>query len=103
MNQQFISLNLIKKHLNIEEDFTEDDQLIGLYADTAVETIEKHLDLKETLGELYDEHTLPSAIKNVMLLLIGELYKRREMSTTETVNDTKIFGYLIGLHRNLSV
>lgn len=103
MIQQLITLQRIKKHLNIDPDFTEDDDLIGLYADAAVDAVSRHLSLDQPLDELYATEPVPAAIQNVILLLIGEMYNRRELTTSDNVNDTKIFGYLVGLYRNLTV
>ena len=39
-----IDLQLLKKHLNIEEEFTEDDTYLEMLSDSAVVFVEKYLE-----------------------------------------------------------
>lgn len=39
-NLELITLNVVKKHLRIEEDYTDDDELIDLYIASAIEQVE---------------------------------------------------------------
>ena len=72
-----IDLNQIKQHLNIDEDFTLDDNLLIAQRDAAIDLIEtricaKFSDIIEREGEL------PSRLIQATLLLIGDWYDNRE-------------------------
>ena len=80
-----IPLSLAKKHLNIEDYFIDDDDYINSLIDISLYTIKDYcsqnwLDLDytslENSGKTESEY--PLAIKQAVLLLIGNLYANRE-------------------------
>lgn len=98
----FLTLDLIKKHLNIDEYFTDDDNyLIGL-ADVAEKVIEKHID--RNLSDMADEEGhLPSPLYHAMLLLVGNMYQSREaVSFTNAIELPLSYNYLLSLYKNYS-
>lgn len=73
---KFLTIELIKKHLNIDEYFTDDDSLLEVYGSAAELSIERHLDCD--IYTLCEDGELPEPIKAGMLLLVGNLYLVRE-------------------------
>ena len=72
-----IDLNQIKQHLNIDEDFTLDDNLLIAQRDAAIDLIQTRICL--TYDEIIErEGKLPSRLIQATLLLIGDWYDNRE-------------------------
>lgn len=96
----FLDLCVIKKHLNIDADYLDDDAyLVGL-AEVAEKVVERHIDCE--LDKLVDkEGELPSPLLHAMLLFIGNLYANREsVAYTATSEVPKSYDYLLSLYRN---
>lgn len=98
----YITKSLAKKHLNIDEDFEDDDNLIVQYIQIAEDAVAKHLDrdLKDCMknGELYPN------IKGAILLLIGTYYANRENVTFAKAQEVPFtLKYLLQLDRKFSV
>ena len=75
--EDMLSLDLIKKHLNIEKDFKEDDLYLLNLAETAEKVVRNHLDVEEE--KLYnDEGEYKAEIRQAMLMIIGTWYQTRE-------------------------
>ena len=73
----YLQLNQIKKHLNIDEDFKNDDEYLLQLAQAAQNVVEVHLD--RPLDRLVNEEgNLPSSLIQAMLLLVGTWYANRE-------------------------
>ena len=99
----FITLDIIKKHLNIDDYYTDDDNyLIGL-EHVAEKVVEKHIDKK--LSVLCDTNgDLPTPLVHAMLLFIGNLYQSRE-SVAFNSSPSEIplsYSYLLDLYKNYS-
>lgn len=98
----YIPLSDAKRHLNIEPEFQDDDQLIIAYIQMAEDAIEHYLnrDLKECMrfGQL-----LPS-VKAAILLQIGILYANREGVTFgKPVEVPYTIKFLVNLNRKFTV
>lgn len=73
----YVDIELAKRHLNVETEFTDDDSYISQLIDVAEAVVSK--DLCKELKELEDEnHEIPSPIKQCILLMIGHAYENRE-------------------------
>ena len=74
---------LVKQHCRIEPDFTDDDQLLGIYTGAAVRyvqtwtrrTLYKN---KADMADDLDGMVLNDDITSAILLYIGHLYENRE-------------------------
>jgi uncharacterized phage protein (predicted DNA packaging) len=97
----YIPLDLAKKHLNLEEDYHDDDEYILLLIDAAEQSVRVHVneDL-ESIAEKSGDGCLPTPLINAMLLMIGNLYQNREIVGTKTVALPFSYRYLIDLYRN---
>ena len=75
----YIDLDIIKKHLNIDEDFIDDDVLLLNYAEAAQRAIENHID--QSLDNFVDDGQLDPGLQQAALLIIGTWYQNRESVT----------------------
>ena len=73
-----LELSLIKKHLNIEQDFKEDDAYLMNLCEAAEEIVKNHV-MVDSVDDLLDENGdyLPN-VRHAILLLIGTFYANRE-------------------------
>lgn len=97
----YISLQKIKKHLNIDNHFKEDDPyIIGLY-NVAEEVVSRHIDYKLDEIAADNDGELPASLQHAILLFIGDMYANRESVTSENI--TKIpfsYDYILSLWQN---
>lgn len=95
----YVKLETAKKHLNLDESFTDDDSYIMLLIKAAEEAVSLHID--KPLVELEDSQgKLPPAILQSILLLIGNLYATREpVAYASAVKVPYTLDYLLGLHK----
>lgn len=95
-----IPLELAKKHLNLDEDYTEDDEyILGLVA-AAKGAVEKALNA--SLDRLAEENggEVPMAIIQAVLLMVGNLYQNREITGSKVAALPYNFEYLINLYKH---
>ena len=96
----FITLDRIKKHLNIDNYFEDDDEYL-LYLESVAETVvEQHID--KNLSDLLDTNgELPTPLVHAMLLLIGNMYNNRESVTTGFALEVPLsYSYILDLYKN---
>lgn len=92
----YLKLYQIKRHLNIDERFQEDDEYLLELAEVAQAMVEKHLDT--SLQEIAKDNggTLPPPIVHAMKLLVAEYYSQREaISYTSTQVVPLAYDYLL--------
>lgn len=96
----YIELDYAKKHLNIEPDFTEDDEYILGLIDAAEQAVRVHVN--EDFDKLAEQNggCLPAPILQAMLLAIGNWYQNREPLGTRTQALPFNYQYLVDLYRN---
>lgn len=96
----YIELDIAKKHLNIEPDFTEDDEYILGLIDMAEQAVRVHVN--EDFEKLAEENggCLPAPLLQAMLLMIGNMYQNREPLGTRNLALPFNYQYLIDLYRN---
>lgn len=76
----YLTLAEIKKHLNIDSQFTDDDTYLTSLATASEEVVAKYIDYP--LSQLEDtNHKIPQALMFAMLLWIGTIYTVRESAT----------------------
>ena len=103
----YITLNDIKKHLNIDETFTDDDAYLASLVEVAAEVVAKHIDCNlDDLCDLdedgkVDETTLPSPLIHAMKLFVGNMYANREsISYASAQSIPNSYDYLLSLYKN---
>ena len=96
----YITLELAKKHLNLEEDFHDDDEYIMMLIDASEEAVRVHVN--EDLDSIAEKNggCIPTPLFQAMLLMVGNLYQNREIVGTKTVALPFAYQYLIDLYRN---
>ena len=96
----YIQLDLAKKHLNIEEDFTEDDEYILSLIEVAESAVRVHVN--EDFASIAEKNggCLPPPILQAALLMIGNMYQNREPIGTKGQALPLNYQYLIDLYRN---
>lgn len=98
----YTTLEMIKKHLNIHPQFTDDDNyLLSLY-EVAATTVSRHI--CSELVDLEVEGKLPAPLLQAILLYIGDLYNSREGNAYGvSVNQIPFsYDYLLSLYKNYS-
>lgn len=96
----YIPLDLAKKHLNIEEDFTEDDEYILGLISVAEQAVRVHVNEDFNILAENNGGCLPAPISQAMLLMIGNMYQNREPIGTKEKALPFNYQYLIDLYRN---
>lgn len=98
----YLDLKLVKKHLNIDEEFHDDDEyLIGL-TEAAEGAVEKHIDtpLDCICGK---DGCLPPAVRHAILLLVANFYANRESVSFASCSKIPLsYEYLIDLYKDYS-
>lgn len=99
----YITLNQLKSHLNIDSDFTADDNLLEMYGDVAEAVVQRHLCI--LLSELVEGGgVLPPPVQQAILFYAGNLYNARESVSfgTAPTNIPFTYQYLLDLYKNYS-
>lgn len=98
-----ITLEEAKKHLNIDPEFTDDDDYIVSLIHTAEAMVLHHLDYKDysDLMAYLDVEEVPMPVIHACKLLIGNLYMNREsVSPVAMTNIPQSFEYLLATYKN---
>lgn len=95
----YLTLKEIKKHLNIDEDFKDDDAYLMSLARVAEQAVERHVD--DDLSKIFEEKgELPTPLLQAMKLLVGNFYANRESVVFTSVNELPLaYQYLINLYK----
>lgn len=98
----FVTLQDTKKHLNIDENFKDDDTYISTLILVAEDSVAQHLDI--ALDSLAVDGKLPPSVKHSILLMIGNLYANREpVSYSSVVKVPYTLEYLLGLYKHYNI
>lgn len=97
-----IPIYLIKKHLNIDDSFKEDDEYLMNLEHVAAKIVEKHID--KPLNEMLDDKgDIPNPLIQAILLQIGNLYQSREsVAFTNAVELPNAYNYILDLYKDYS-
>lgn len=98
---KWLTLEQIKHQLRIEPDFTEEDDILELYGESAEETILQWCN--RTFDDIIEKYeSVPKPIVHASLLLVGTSYQHREPTTSQNISivpygniDTLIKPYMI--------
>lgn len=95
-----IDLAMIKKHLNIDANYTEDDEYLVFLEGVAEEVVQKHIDksFEDIIGEGGE---IPQPLLQSILLIIGNLYDNREsVAYTNAVEIPNSLSYILSMYRD---
>ena len=98
---KWLTLEQIKHQLRIEPDFTQEDDMLELYGESAEETILQWCN--RTFDDIIEKYeSVPKPIVHASLLLVGTSYQHREPTTSQNISivpygniDTLIKPYMI--------
>lgn len=98
----YLNLDIVKKHLNIEKEYTLDDEYILNLMCVAEDAVEKHIDNK--LQKLEDaDGNLPSALLHAIMLLVANFYANRESVAFASSSEIPTsYNYLLDLFKDYS-
>ena len=97
----YLQLYQIKKHLNIDEDFHDDDEYLIDLAMVAEKLVQRHID--HNLSELCAENggILPPPLQHAMLLMVGNQYANREPIAFASNSEIALsYNYILDLYKN---
>lgn len=94
----YVDLTYLKKQLNIEEDFTEDDDYIMLLEAAAEQVVEKYLDYP--LVNYETDGALPQALVHAIALWVATNYAIRESIGSNLHENPHSFELLMDLFRD---
>ena len=98
----YLSLGKIKKHLNLDSDFVEDDNYIMSLAEVAEEIVQRHIGYR--FEDVLVDGQLPAPLQHAMLLLIGQFYANREAVTFGSASELPLsYNYILQLFENYDV
>lgn len=98
-----LTLKLIKEHLNLDNDFTMDDEYLSILGDVVEKVVERHIDDSFVYLVNANHGTLPSPLIQAMLLLLGSYYANREhIAFNANYEVGNSYTFLIDLYRNYS-
>lgn len=96
----YLDLTKIKKHLNINEDYTADDMYLTDLSEVAERVVETHIDNKLDIIASNNGGTLPAPILHAMLLFIGNMYANRESVAFVSANEIPLsYAYILDLYK----
>ena len=96
----YLDLEKIKKHLNINVDYTDDDMYLTDLAEVAERVVETHIDNKLDTIASKNGGLLPAPILHAMLLFIGNMYANRESVAFVGVNEIPLsYAYILDLYK----
>ena len=95
-----LTLDKIKKHLNIDVDFTDDDDYIEFLESVAEDLVQKHID-KKFDDIIAEEGALPNALLHAILLFIGNMYDNRESVAFANPSEVpQSLTYILNMYRD---
>lgn len=98
----FLTIEKVKKHLNIDNDFTEDDNYITSLIEVSENVVERHIGYKLSSLVEANEGILPKGLEHAMLLMIGTFYASRESVVFGSGSELPLgYNYLLDLFTNL--
>lgn len=96
----YLQLYQVKKHLNINEEWHDDDEYLCDLIDVAQNIVQTHIDVELQQLENGDGE-LPPPLIQAMLLLIGNFYANRESVVFAGATPLPhAFEYIIALYKN---
>ena len=74
----YTTLEKIKAHLNIDSDYTQDDEYLVTLASACESAVAKRLNIKSLGCLMTEQGYLPEDVSHAVLLMIGNFYANRE-------------------------
>ena len=98
---KWLTLERIKQQLRIEQDFTDEDEILELYGDSAEDAILEVMNRSyEDLFEVYGR--IPSPVVHASLMLVASAYKDREKELVQQLCNNPTFSLLLKPYMRLA-
>nr|DAX48668.1 MAG TPA: Head Tail Connector Protein [Caudoviricetes sp.] len=100
----YVNLQQLKKHLNIDSSFHEDDEYLCDLEQAAELAVERHIDDKlENIIIASGRTTLPPTLQQAVLILTANFYANRESIAYTSLTEIPYnLTYLLDLYKNYS-
>ena len=96
----YLQLYQLKKQLNIDTEFHDDDEYLCDLAMVAENAVQRHIDRPLSDYE-NDEGMLPMPLIQAMLLMVGTFYAKRESIAFAASQEVPLaYEYLLSLYKN---
>lgn len=96
----YVPLDLAKRHLNIEDDYKDDDEYILNLIEVSESAVRVHLNENFNDIAMRNGGCIPNPLLQAVLLMVGNLYQNREPVANKAVALPFNYQYLIDLYRN---
>ena len=97
----YITLDKIKSHLNVDKDFTQDDDYLIHLVSSAESAVAKRLNVKSLGCLMTNQGYLPDDVCHAVLLLVGNWYANREAESSLSLSKLSYgFDFLADLNKN---
>lgn len=98
---QYLTLEEIKKQLNVDQEFTDDDDFLTLLGESAEDMVSQLIDCD--LTELFAENgEMPASIKHAMRMLVDYFYSQNRGSSSESIDIPNAIFTILKLYRNFN-
>jgi len=98
---QYLTLEEIKKQLNVDQEFTDDDEFLTLLGESAEDMVSQLIDCD--LTELFAENgEMPASIKHAMRMLVDYFYSQNRGSSSESIDIPNAIFTILKLYRNFN-
>lgn len=99
----YTTLEEIRKHLNLDDFFTDDDDYIRQLILVAEDITAKRID-KKLSDCLTNEGVLEASVKHIIYLLVGHFYNNRETTTPLNIKEVPFaVEYLASLNKHYHI
>ncbi len=93
-------LNFLKKHLNIDQEYTGDDLLLEFYRTAAIKIVEQHLNKPLAQVKAENNGIFPKPLELAMMLIIGDMYQNREGTSSTSMSALPhSYDYIMDLYK----
>lgn len=98
-----VTLEEVKRHLQIEEDYKGDDLYINSLIEAAEVVVADHIKY-DSLSKAFPDGSVPLPVKHAILLMVGNLYANREpVAFAQSYEVPLSYKYLLGPYVNYGV
>ena len=95
---QYLTLPEIKKQLNVDADFHEDDEFLTLLGESAEDMVSQLLDC--SLNELVAQNgNLPASVRHALRMLVDYMYSQNRGSSSESIDIPNAIYTILKLYR----
>lgn len=98
---EYLDLEILKKHLNVEPCFEDDDEYITSLGEVAESIVSHHIGCKLEDIAVNNGGILPPPVVHAMMLFVGNMYMNRESVSYGNVTDIPhSYEYLLSAFKN---